>query len=451
MNACTHSLGNIITAAAVGLLCLGATGMAKPTVTCRVELDREVLYADQEQKAVVKITLDALKPSVPRERPAINLAVVLDRSGSMSGRKIEQAKEAAIHALRRLDKRDMFSLVVYDSGVQTIVPAQRASNTAWIESRIRAIKSGGSTALFGGVSQGASEIRKNLSGNYIHRIILLSDGRANVGPKSPSDLGRLGAGLIKENISVTTVGVGTNYNEDLMTLLAQKSDGNTYFVEESQDLAQIFNEELGDVLSVVAKKVNLIIECRDGVRPIRIIGREGRIRGNSVELAFNQLYGGQGKHALVEVSVPAGKDGETREVAHARVSWDNAVTSKQESARAVGRGRYSRSKAEVDGSVNIEVKRASTIVFNAQAQEDAIKHADAGRVAEAADILEKSADEMKKLANELQDKELRRKAEWQEAEADRIRKEGMSDRSRKNFRTDSNNDIQQQRVKIRYR
>ena len=101
-------------------------------------------------------------------------------------------------------------------------------------------------------------------------MILLFDGLANVGPSSPADLGRLGKAFLKEGISVTTVGVGNDFNEDLMTQLSQTSDGNHYFVETSSDLPRIFAQELGDVLSVVARKVVVEIECPEGIRPIRI-------------------------------------------------------------------------------------------------------------------------------------------------------------------------------------
>lgn len=104
-----------------------------------------------------------------------------------------------------------------------------------------------------------------------------------------------GAALIKEGISVTTIGVGTDYNEDLMTRLSQRSDGNSYFVESSPDLPQIFRTELGDVLSVVARKVKVMIKCPDGVRPLNIIGREGRIREHSAELFFKPALREPGK------------------------------------------------------------------------------------------------------------------------------------------------------------
>lgn len=83
---------------------------------------------------------------------------------------------------------------------------------------------GGGTALYAGVAQGASELREFLDPHRVNRIILLSDGQANKGPSSPSELGNLGAALISEGISVTTIGIGLGYNEDLMTQLAPRSD-----------------------------------------------------------------------------------------------------------------------------------------------------------------------------------------------------------------------------------
>src|SRR5690606_15512664 len=134
-----------------------------------------------------------------------------------------------------------------------------------IEAKIRAITPRGMTALYGGVNQGAAEIRKHLDGTFVHRVLLLSDGIANVGPSAPADLERLGQALARENIAVTTIGVGLDYNEDLMTRLARASDGNTYFVEASQDLPRILAAELGDVLNVFARQVVIRIQFSDGV------------------------------------------------------------------------------------------------------------------------------------------------------------------------------------------
>lgn len=385
---------NIISLLSLAAILFAAPVMAKPLVGCDLSLDRTVLPAGLSQKAVIKINLDV--PVIPVEvgRPPVNLTLVLDRSGSMSGSKIAKAKEAAITALRRLGPQDLFSMVVYDHNVQTLVPPQSAANTEWIESRIKSIGPGGNTALYGAVSQGAAEVRKNLYGQYVHRVVLLSDGLANVGPSSPADLARLGAALIKEGISVTTIGIGTDFNEDLMTQLADRSDGNHYFVESSRDLPRIFASELGDVLSVAARKVVITIDCPTGVRPLRIIGREGRIRDNRVEIHLNQLYGGQEKYALVEVMVEPGREDEMKTVADARCSYENALTNQQEDSMAVAQVRFSKSEEDVRRSASKTVQKSLVDNEMAEARDKALDLYNAGRKDEAVQQLKEKGAEL---------------------------------------------------------
>ncbi len=401
----------------IATLLLAAPLQARPLVECDLTLDRTVLPAGQSQKAVVKINLDVPAIPVEVERPPVNLTLVLDRSGSMSGQKIDKAKEAAITALRRLGPQDIFSLVIYDHNVQTIVPPQSAANTEWIESRIRGIYPGGNTALYGAVSQGAAEVRKNLGGPFVHRVILLSDGLANVGPSTPGDLARLGAALIKEGISVTTIGIGTDFNEDLMAQLADRSDGNHYFVASSRDLPRIFAAELGDVLSVAARKVIIEINCPDGVRPLRIIGREGRIRGNRVEIHLNQLYGGQEKYALIEVMVEPGRENVTQKIADARCSYENALTGKPEDSRAVASVRFSKSLEDVRRSANKKVQEELVKNELAEARDQALDLYNAGRKDEAVRQLEQKKAEIASRNQALGFSDLAKEAE-QELEED---------------------------------
>ena len=426
----------------------GMAPLSVAAVDCRVELDRAVLPAGRENTAYLKVTLDAPRAPERGERPRVNLAVVIDKSGSMRGDKIKRAKEAAIEAVRRLNPDDLFSLVVYDTAVETVIPAQRAANIEQLEARIRGVHTSGNTALFAGVSQGGAEIRKHLDTDYVHRIILLSDGLANVGPSDPGDLRRLGAAFVKEGISVTTVGVGTDYNEDLMAGLAETSDGNTYFVESSRDLPRIFAAELGDVLSVVAKKVRITIECPDGVTPLRIIGRDGRIRGNTVELRLNQLYASQEKYALVEVRIPAGADGEERDIAVARVDYLDAFTG--DAAQALGRSvaRYSREEQTVRDSQNTLVQQAYAMNFGVMAQEEAIQLADDGQTGEAVQTLKNAVREVRELAFQNDDALLEQKAVVIEQQlTDLERNQGLTKFNRKSLRANSYQDKVQQKAR----
>jgi len=428
------------------LTAFAAPVLARPLVNCDLSLDRTVLPAGQSEKAIIKIALEV--PEIPREtdRPPVNLTLVLDRSGSMSGDKIAKAREAALTALHRLGERDLFSLVIYDHTVRTLVPPQSpTANRDWIERQIRGIGTGGNTALFGAVSQGAAEVRKNLGGAYVHRVLLLSDGLANVGPSSPADLGRLGAALLKEGISVTTIGIGNDFNEDLMTSLAEQSDGNHYFVESSRDLPRIFALELGDVLSIAASKVIIDIDCPDGVRPLRIIGREGRIRGNTVELHLNQLYGGQEKYALIEVLVAPGEAEQSREIAQASCSYENALTRRQERSTAQASIRFSKRHEEVVKSASKPVLKAVVENEIAESRDRALDLYNAGRKDEAVRELKQSKEKLQLRSEALGFRDLSGKAEVLEEDAASFAAPSMPSAVKKEIRSESYKVRQQQK------
>jgi Ca-activated chloride channel family protein len=375
----------------------GQPGFAKkkkapvlPEVKLKVELDRKVLPAGKTERAVLKISLDP--EQVVREeanRPPVNLAIVLDRSGSMSGDKIEQAKEAAIQAIRRMGAKDRISIVAYSNHAETIASAQSAKDAEKLVNLVRQLKANGGTALFAGVNQGAAELRKNLEGEYFNRIILLSDGLANQGPSSTEDLVRLGRALVKEDISVSTVGLGSGYNEDLMAGLAKEGQGNLYFAETSKELPGIFDAEIGDALNVVARNATLRIELETGVRPLRLIGRQGVIHENHVEIEIKQLYGGQEKFALLEVEVPAGKAKEKKNLARIVAKFNAAGNGAVISRKAVVSCAFSEKEKEVTASINEKVVVAYVDNQVADAKDVAIALADEGRHEDAVRKLKK--------------------------------------------------------------
>ncbi|MDF9827102.1 Ca-activated chloride channel family protein [Ereboglobus sp. PH5-10] len=444
----THKSPFAITAVALALFVsafqpFSPSALSAPSsepIKLRVELDRSVLPADTADRAIVKIAIDGCRLPRTGERPPVNLSIVLDRSGSMGGEKIQQAKAAAIEALNHLDNGDIFSLVTFDSRVETLIPAVRVgSNRSELERRIRQINVRGTTALFAGVSQGASEIRRNIEDSrYVHRIILLSDGQANSGPRTPEELGRLGAALMKEGISVTTIGLGLGYDEDLMARLALKSDGNTYFAENARDLAKIFDAELGDVLSIVARKAVVTIEFPEGVRPIRFVGREGSIRGQNAELTLNQIYGGQEKYALVEIETPRARAGVEREIARARIAFEDAVSNKPATLTAATRARFSDDEAVVVKSANLKVQTEYADNRFAEAKAQAVVFADAGKKDEAAKLLSEESLMMEQFAVTYGNKEVLDLAKSNSAEAVRIQSEGIANADRKKYRASYN-------------
>ncbi|GGO88144.1 hypothetical protein GCM10011348_42960 [Marinobacterium nitratireducens] len=403
-------------------------------VTLDLSLATPVMDAGAPQKAFIKIGLDGFERSGLRERIAANVAIVLDKSGSMSGDKIANAREAAIMAIGRLDERDIVSVVTYDSRVEVVVPATRLLEPEPIYRAIRRISAGGNTALFAGVSKGARELRKFLDRNQVNRIILLSDGLANVGPQSPSELGRLGQSLAREGISVTTIGLGLGYNEDLMTQLAGYSDGNHAFVENAQDLARIFQYEFGDVMSVVAQDLSIEIRCLNGVRPLRLLGRDGEVIGDRVRTRLNQLHSAQEKYLVLEVEVPAQPAGTRLELAEVQIDYASLAT--QRPARLGGRvqASFSDSQAEVEQAIDRPALEAAVEQVANEYSREAVERRDLGDVEGARQILEKSAALLGEQADALSSPRL--EAQEQEAlkDADELSSEEDWGRKRKELR-----------------
>lgn len=409
-----------------------ASGGTSAQVVLDVELENPVLSADRKQKTYLKVGLEGFELQETQRAP-VNLSVVLDRSGSMSGDKIARAREALRMVVGMLGENDIFSLVVYDTRVDVLIPATRITDKSDIYGVINDIRPGGSTALFGGVSKGIGEVRKFLDKNNVNRVILLSDGLANVGPSSPWDLARLGRSAAREGISVTTIGLGLGYNEDLMTSLAQSSDGNHAFVENSVDLARIFESELGDVMSVVAQDVEVHIHCAAGIRPLRVLDRDAEIKGQRVKLWLNQLYSKQEKYALLEVEVEPRMAGKKVKAADVEVEYRNMKLQKQEKLGQMAEVSFSADKEKVARNVNKEVVKVSTLAIANEKSRQAVVLRDKGDVAGAKAVMKSKASLLQSRGSEFGLMELEEAANEAVQDADAIESEDWN-RTRKTLR-----------------
>jgi Ca-activated chloride channel family protein len=434
----TFLLIPVLAVALSGVMSLFAKPAADLPVRLSIDVDRRVLPAGSTERAVVKIGLDCLRLPPRGARPPVNLALVIDRSGSMGGDKIARAREAALELVRRLGPDDVISIIAYDTRVETLVSAQRVGSAHGLEAAIRGIEAEGSTALYGGVTRGAAEVRRFIEDSrYVNRVILLSDGLANVGPSSPEELGRLGHSLMKEGISVTTIGLGLGYNEDLMARLASRSDGNTYFVENSRDLPDIFNREIGDVLNVIARRVVIEIDFPAGVRPVNFVGRDGVIRGQKAELTLNQLYGGQEKFALIEVEVSPEMAGAEREIARARVNYEDALTARSASVTAQRNVSFSGERQAVVASADHQVQADYAANVLAVAKDEAIALVDSGKKNEAAALLRQRSAELKEIGQVYSNTAVSASAAAAAPEAARLERDGLDNAQRKAYRADS--------------
>ena len=230
-----------------------------------------------------------------------------------------------------------------------------------------------------------------------------------------------------------------------MTRLAQSSDGNTYFVEDSADLPRIFAAELGDVLSIVARRVVIEIDFPEGVRPIKFVGRDGEVNGQKAELTLSQIYGGQEKFALVEVEVSPTKSGKTREIARARVSYEDALNQRNATLTAARSVEFSANTKTVVSSADHKVQADYAANVMASAKDAAVALVDSNRRDEAGALLRNRASELAKLAAEYNNSAVQSVAAPAAVEADRLEREGLGVAERKAYRAESAQTVNQQR------
>jgi len=398
-------------------------------------LSHRVLAANEKQTVYLKIGMTGFEMEAEGRRASLNVALVMDKSGSMAGDKIRKAREAAALFAERLNRDDIISVVAYDKEVQVLVPATKASDRKPVYSGIEMLRAGGSTALYAGVSKGASETRKFLDRERINSVILLSDGLANVGPRSTAELAALGASLTKEGISVTTLGLGLDYNEDLMTQLAMKGDGNHAFIEKPESLTTFFDLVFGAVASVVAQEVSVKVTCADGVRPVKVLGPDADIEGRGVIVNLNQLYSGHERAIIVELEVPPTDEGKARPIATVDVSYANMMTRTTDGLTSSIETRSTKSREEVEKGIDPEVMSLAIERISLSDRALAVNLRDGGKMQEARKLLLETAERLGEHAKRLKSEELHRMSERCRYDADRLDR-SVWRRTRKQMRDD---------------
>jgi len=243
-------------------------------------------------------------PDLAKKRVPLNLSVVIDRSGSMSGDKLAYTKEAVKYLVGQLGDNDILSIVLYDTEVDVFLEPQRIGNKDKLLKRINDIMTESSTNLEGGIRKGfelAKRGKKLSKDELVSRVILLSDGLANVGISDPGQLSDITRNAFeKERISISTFGVGSDYDEDLMGQIAMQGGGKYYFIDSPEKLPALFDEELQGVSQVIAKNTMLKITFpADVLSYERTYAYNSVLKGNTLEISFNDIFAKEQKSLLI--------------------------------------------------------------------------------------------------------------------------------------------------------
>ncbi|MBT3497729.1 MAG: VWA domain-containing protein [Gemmatimonadales bacterium] len=234
-------------------------------------------------------------------RTPLNLSLVLDRSGSMHGEKLAAARDAAVNLVKRLSLSDVVSVVAYDDEVEVVAAPDTGRAQSDLTQKIQAIGSRGMTNLSGGWLRGRDLVAQGAKEGAVNRVILLTDGHANVGITEPGKLVGLTQTAAGTGISTTTVGFGADFDEDLLKAMADAGQGATYYIEEADQAVGIFEEELEGLLSLVAQNVRVTINPGADADFVQVVHQyPNHTEGEALTLEVGDLYGREPRRIIME-------------------------------------------------------------------------------------------------------------------------------------------------------
>lgn len=385
---------------------------------------------------VIRFGTDGKKEDVPRRK--LNLSLVLDRSGSMGGTPLRQAIKAAQELVGEMTDNDLLSVVIYDDDVETIVPHAKATDKKAIQQRIGNVRAGGCTNLAGGWLEGIKHVKQHAKPDEVNRVLLLTDGQANMGITDPAVLKKTSGEKAREGVVTTTLGFGSGFNEDLLIGMAREAEGNFYFIETPDDVQQVFKIELEGLSSVVGQNVVVNVRPSELVEHGWVLNKyRTEEKGEELRVTLGDVYAVEEKVLALEIQVKAPKAGPI-ELARVAYTFQAVVDGsiKDLTGEFVVNANVGTAEEAAAATQDLQVIGEARRLEIAKAKDVAVELADKGDHKTAAQNLRKIAEDLRlsPLANQF---EFAEEIDQLEHFADRLEKKAFDGSMRKELRDQS--------------
>ncbi|MCA9677354.1 MAG: VWA domain-containing protein [Kofleriaceae bacterium] len=368
----------------------------------------QILRGTTETHVAVELVAPA-RAGVTRHDVA--MALVIDRSGSMSGGPLQDARRAAANAIDALGPEDWFAVVTYSTASELLVPLSPATddNKRRAKAALETVRADGGTNISAGLDRGARELTAlDGRGDRVGRLVLISDGQANEGIYDRRGLADLAAHTAGDGVSITTVGVGLDFDEVTMTEMATAGRGNYYFVERASDLAGMFERELGSLGETVVVDARLEVTPAAGVEIVEAYGYRSDRAGAATVIPVADLRAGERRKVVLRVRVTADHAGPIDLVA-TRLAWRPAGDAGEVVAESRVAVTVTDDVRAAAGSHVAEAERNVQEAQMARALDEATGAYERGDYREAQRIIEAQAAEAEATATAMGDDGLSRK------------------------------------------
>ncbi|MEH1827907.1 MAG: VWA domain-containing protein [Nostoc sp.] len=397
------------------------------------EFDQSILPAGSSLKTNILLRFRVDIAESPRRN--LNLSLVIDRSGSMAGAPLHHALKAAESVVDQLEPHDILSVVVYDDEVDSVVPPQPVTNKAALKNSIQKVRAGGITNLSGGWLKGCEHVKAQLDPQKINRVLLLTDGHANMGIQDPKILTATSGQKAEEGIITTTLGFAQGFNEDLLIGMARAATGNFYFIQSIDEATEVFSIELDSLRAVVGQNLKVTLGLADGVSLVDTLSLAKVSQNDSSQpvLTLGELYEGEDKLLGLSLAIASTQVGDLPVMKlhySADVVQDDVIQNISGTADIIAKiGTIEEAAFASTSQIILELSRLTI----AKAKETALSLAEHGKHQEAEEIL-------RTLVKDLRDKglnenfEIAEEIDQLEYFAGRIAQKALGNAGRKEMR-----------------
>ncbi|HQY63442.1 MAG TPA: VWA domain-containing protein [Polyangiaceae bacterium] len=298
-------------------------------------------------------------------RPKVAVGLLVDTSGSMAGAKIESARRAATTFVQNLVDGDVVGVDVFDDTARTLVvpTVLDAETRPRILAAIAALGTGGSTNMFDGLTLSESHLAGSPATHAVRRVVILSDGRANVGRSSAAELGNIAERGLASRVQVTSLGVGLDYDESTLNALSVRSSGRLYHIGDPREMTATLQREVALIGDTVASDASLEVVPAPGVRVIGAEGVHSTWNGRAFRIPLGALFAGQHREALVRVALDGAEAQTERPLASVRLVYRDPRDGDLERVKeTVARVSFSSDDAAVARGADERVKAMVSLV-----------------------------------------------------------------------------------------